>query len=225
MPRSQKDLVQHLTADAAQPLLVGSLLDYLSTLASAAPAPGGGSVAALTTAQGAALLSMVLNLTLGRPRFAASEAAGRAIFAEAERLRAECAALIDRDAAVLRALITSYKLPKGTPEERAARMATLAARTREATEVPLAVARAAAALLPLCRQLLPLGNPTAVSDIGVAATCAVAGFRAAELNVLINLGQLADEAFVATARATLEELGAGIEAEAAEILVAVRERL
>ena len=213
------------TNTIAQPLLDGSLNDYLATLASSAPAPGGGSVAALAAAQGAALLGMVLNLTLGRPRFAAREEEGRAIFAEAERLRAECAALIDRDAAVLGALIASYKLPKGTPEERAARTATLAARTREATEVPLAVARAAAALLPLCRQLLPLGNPTAVSDIGVAATCAVVGFRAAELNVLINLGQLPDEAFVAAARATLGELGQGLEDEAAAILAAVRERL
>ncbi len=224
-PHSWKDRVQHLTTAAAQPLLAGSLHDYLTTLASAAPAPGGGSVAALAAAQGAALLSMVLNLTLGRPRFAASEETGRALLAETEHLRAACAALIDRDAAVLGALIASYKLPKGTPEERAARTATLAAQTREATAVPLAVARAAAALLPLCRQLLPIGNPTAVSDIGVAATCAVAGFRAAELNVLINLGQLQDEAFVATTRATLHELGNGLEGEAAAILAAVRERL
>ena len=199
--------MQHPTADDEQPrpLLDGSLRDYLATLASAAPAPGGGSVAAFAAAQGAALLGMVLNLTLGRPRFAEHEAAGRAILAEAERLRAACAALIDRDAAVLGALIASYKLPKGTPEERAT--------------------RAAAALLPLCRDLLPIGNPTAVSDIGVAATCAVAGFRAAELNVLINLGQLRDEAFVAATRAALADLGRGLEGEAAAILAAVRERL
>ena len=217
--------MQDHTDTVAHPLLASSLDAYLTTLASSAPAPGGGSVAALAAAQGAALLSMVLNLTLGRPRFAASEEEGRAILAAAERLRAECAALIDRDAAVLGALIASYKLPKGTSEERAARTATLAARTREATEVPLAVARTAAALLPLCRQLLPLGNPTAVSDIGVAATCAVAGFRAAELNVLINLGQLPDEGFVAAARSTLAELGRGLEDEAAAILTVVRERL
>lgn len=219
--------MQHPTPadEQPRPLLDGSLRGYLATLASAAPAPGGGSVAALAAAQGAALLGMVLNLTLGRPRFAEHEAAGRAILVEAERLRAACAALIDRDAAVLGALIASYKLPKGTPEERATRAATLAARTREATEVPLAVARAAAALLPLCRELLPIGNPTAVSDIGVAATCAVAGFRAAELNVLINLGQLRDEAFVAATRAALADLGEGLEGEAAAILAAVRERL
>lgn len=217
--------MQYLIDTPDQPLLAGTVRDYLTTLASAAPAPGGGSVAAFAAAQGAALLSMVLNLTLGRPRFAAHEAEGRAILAEAEQLRTECAALIDRDAAVLGALIATYKLPKGTPEERAARAAALQARTREATEVPLAVARAAAALLPLCQRLLPVGNPAAVSDIGVAATCAVAGFRAAELNVRINLGQLADSDFVAAARTVLAEQGAGIEETAAAILAAVRERL
>jgi formiminotetrahydrofolate cyclodeaminase len=217
--------VQDAASPTATALTGGALRDYLAQLASSAPAPGGGSVAALTAAQGAALLAMVLNLTVGRPRFAAHEAEARAILAEAERLRADCTALIDRDAAVLAALIATYKLPKGTPEEREARAATQQARTREATEVPLAVARAAAALVPLCRRLLPIGNPAAVSDIGVAAACAVAAFRSAELNVLINLGQLADAAFVASARQELADLGAGLEASAGAILAEVRERL
>lgn len=221
----RKEPVEHLIAASGQPLLTGTLRDYLATLASAAPAPGGGSVAALSVAQGAALLGMVLSLTLGRSRFAAHEAEGRAILSEVERLRAECTALIDRDAAVLGALIATYKLPKGTAAEQEARAAALQARTREATEVPLAVARGAAALLPLCQRLLPIGNPAAVSDIGVAATCAVAGFRAAELNVLINLGQLRDSAFVTAARTALDEQGAGIDEIAATILAAVCERL
>jgi formiminotetrahydrofolate cyclodeaminase len=217
--------VQDAASSPATTLTSGALRDYLARLASSAPAPGGGSVAALTAAQGAALLSMVLNLTIGRPRFAAHEDEARAILAEAERLRADCTALIDRDAAVLGALIAGYKLPKGTPEEREARTATMRARTREATEVPLAVARAAAALIPLCRQLLPIGNPTAVSDIGVAATCAVAAFRGAELNVLINLGQLDDAAFVASARQELADLGSGFEDSVGAILAEVREKL
>lgn len=182
-------------------------------------------MAALNAAQGAALLGMVLNLTIGRPRFAAHDAEARALLPQAERLRADCTALIERDATVLGALIAAYKLPRGTAEEKVARAAALQARTREATDVPLAAARAAAALLPLCRQLLPLGNPAAVSDIGVAATCAVAAFRGAELNVLINLGQLADEEFVASARRELADLGAGLEDEAATILGEVRARL
>jgi formiminotetrahydrofolate cyclodeaminase len=202
-----------------------ALQTYLDQLASAAPAPGGGSVAALNAAQGAALLGMVLNLTIGRPRFAAHDTEAHALFEEVERLRADCTALIDRDAAALAALISTYKLPRTTAEEKAARAATLQERTHEATIVPLAVARAAAALLPLCRQLVPIGNPAAVSDIGVAATCAVAAFRGAELNVLINLGQLHDTGFVDAARDELNTLGAGIEGEAAAILGEVRARL
>jgi methenyltetrahydrofolate cyclohydrolase len=213
------------SAPPAAPLAGGTIAAYLDQLASAAPAPGGGSVAALTAAQGAALLGMVLNLTIDRPRFKEHDAELRAILAEAETLRAEATALLDRDATVLRALIATYKLPRATPEERAARDAALQGRTREATEVPLAGARAAAAIVPLCRRLLPIGNPTAVSDIGVAAACALAAFRSAELNVLINLGTLADAAFVAAARDELAALGAGLEEAAGAILAAVRERL
>ena len=213
------------TSPSAPALTTAALRTYLAQLASAAPAPGGGSVAALNAAQGAALLGMVLSLTIGRPRFAAHDEAARALLKEAERLRADCTALIDRDAAVLAALIGTYKLPRTTDDEKAARTAALQERTHEATVVPLAVARAAAALLPLCRQLLPIGNPAAVSDIGVAATCAVAAFRGAELNVLINLGQLRDAAFVDSARSELNALGAGLEDEATAILVEVRARL
>jgi formiminotetrahydrofolate cyclodeaminase len=206
-------------------LAAGTIATYLDQLASAAPAPGGGSVAALTAAQGAALIGMVLNLTIGRPRFKEHDAELRAILTEAEQLRAVCTALIDRDATVLRALIATYKLPRATPEERGARDAALQARTLEATEVPLAGARAAAALVPLCHRLLPLGNPAAVSDIGVAAACALAAFQSAELNVLINLGTLADASYVAATRQELLELGGGIAAAVAAILATVRERL
>jgi len=212
-------------APSPQALTAASLQAYLDQLASAAPAPGGGSVAALNAAQGAALLGMVLSLTIGRPRFAAHDAAARSLLKEVERLRADCTALIDRDADVLAALIATYKMPRSTDDEKTTRTAALQERTHEATVVPLAVARAAAALLPLCRQLLPIGNPAAVSDIGVAATCAVAAFRGAELNVLINLGQLHDTQFVDAARRELTALGADLEGKAAAILIEVRARL
>lgn len=198
---------------------------YLARLASGAPAPGGGSVAALTAAQGAALLAMVAHLTIGRPRFKEHDAAVGAILAEADRLRADCAATIDRDAAVLEALIATYRLPRATTEERERRDVALQAALREATETPLVVLRAAAALVPLCRRLLPIGNPTAVSDTGVAAACAAAAYRSAELNVLINLGQLADTAYVATVREELARLGTDLEDAVAEILREVRTRL
>ncbi len=209
----------------APALTADTLPGYLERLASAAPAPGGGSVAALTAAQGAALLAMVANLTIGRPRFRQHDAEVSAVLAAAERLRADCTALIDRDAAVLGAMIAAYRLPKGTAEEATTRADVIQARLREATDTPLAVLRASTALVPLCRRLLPLGNPTAVSDIGVAAACAGAAYRGAELNVLINLGQLVDAGYVAATREELATTSAGLDEAVREIVREVRERL
>ena len=214
-----------VSATPTAPLASGIISDYLEQLASSASAPGGGSVAALTAAQGAALLGMVVRLTVGKPRFAQYETELRAVLAEADQLRAGCTAVIDRDAIVLRALIAAYKLPRRTEEEQEARGRALQARLRDATEAPLTVLRSAVALLPLCQRLLPIGNPTTVSDIGVAAACAGAAYRSAELNVLINLGQLDDAAYVAVVRQELAALGDRLEATVAEVLRQVRERL
>lgn len=215
----------HVSATPTAPLASGTISDYLEQLASSASAPGGGSVAALTAAQGAALLGMVVRLTVGKPRFAQHETELRAILAEADQLRAGCTAAIDHDASVLRALIAAYKLPRRTAEEQETRGRALQARLHDATEAPLSVLRAAVALLPLCQRLLPIGNPTTVSDIGVAASCAGAAYRSAELNVLINLGQLADAAYVAAVRQELAALGERLEATVDEVLRQVRERL
>jgi methenyltetrahydrofolate cyclohydrolase len=220
----RKGTVQ-VSATPTAPLASGAISDYLEQLASSASAPGGGSVAALTAAQGAALLGMVVRLTSGKPRYAQHEAELQVILAEADQLRARCTAVIDRDASVLRALIAAYKLPRQTAEEQETRRWALQDRLREATDVPLMVLRVAAALLPLCQRLLPISNATAVSDIGVAASCAGAAYRSAELNVLINLGQLDDVDFVASVRQELAALGDHLEATVNDVLRLVRERL
>ena len=214
-----------LGTPAAASCATDTLDAYLGRLASAAPAPGGGSVAALTAAQGAALVGMVANLTIGRPRFREHEPEVKAILAEAEALRARCTAAIDRDAEALERLMSAYRLPRGTEEERTERSVALQARLREATDVPLDLLRAAASLPPLCRRLLPIGNPTAFSDVGVAAACAVAAAHGAELNVLINLGQLEDAGFVEETRRELADLVPRVERESEDVLRQVRRRL
>lgn len=201
------------------------LNQYLDRLASGAATPGGGSAAAVTAAQGAALVAMVTHLTIGRPRYARHDDTLRAILAEAERLRAACLVGIDEDAAALGQLIAAYKLPKGTDEERQARDATLQTNLRAAAEAPLRLLRAAAAILPLCQRLLPIGNPATVSDLGVAAACAAAACRAAEVNVLINLGQVRDQNYVAAMHAELEQLRQGVPDRESAVLRAVHERL
>lgn len=203
----------------------GPLREYLARLASKTATPGGGSVAALTAAQAAGLIAMVANLTVGRPRFAAHDAEVRAVLSAAEELRARLTAAVDGDATALGRLIAAYKLPRATPEERDTRERELQARLHDAMLAPLAVARDAAALVPLCQRLLPIGNPATVSDIGVAAVCAQAAFQSAELNVLINLRQITDRALAAAVERELTELGAGLDEATATLLATVRERL
>jgi formiminotetrahydrofolate cyclodeaminase len=94
---------------------VGALgvASYLDKLASVAPAPGGGAVAALHAAQAAALVRMVCNLSVGAERFAAVEPTMRRVLAEAARLQQEVLALADEDAAAFTAVTTAYRLPQG----------------------------------------------------------------------------------------------------------------
>lgn len=199
-----------------------TLRDFLARVASKTPAPGGGSVAAVTAAQGAALVSMVANLTLGRPKYAAHDHETAAVLAEAERVRGACLRAVDEDAAVLAALMSTYKLPRSTVEQGQAREERLQAALLAAALVPHSVAGYAAAIVALCQRLLPIGNTTARSDVAVAALCASAAFGAAELNVLTNAEQLTDRE---RARALLGELDgwrAAIEKDVAVLVTAVR---
>lgn len=170
----------------------GTIAAYLDRLGSKASAPGGGSVAALTAAQAAALVAMVAHLTLGRPKFAEHDSETASILDEADALRLACLRGVDDDAAVLEALMATYKLPRSTPAERQTRDDALQVALLAAANSPYELARRSAAIVPLCQRLLPIGNPTVRSDLGVAALCARAAFHAARLNVLTNTKHLAD---------------------------------
>jgi len=117
--------------------------EWLSDLASDKPAPGGGAAAGVNAAMGAALVSMVCNLTIGKPKFAEHEAVMREVLAEAERLRGEALQLAEDDAEAFSGVVAAYKLPKSSDEEKAARTAAIQSGLVEAAAVPLAVARVA----------------------------------------------------------------------------------
>jgi formiminotetrahydrofolate cyclodeaminase len=209
-------------ADQLLTLPVSQLLDEL---ASSAPVPGGGSVAGLTGAMAAGLVSMVCNLTLGKKKFADVEEEIQRLLGQAEELRAELQTLTDEDAAAFRRLSAAYKLPRETPSDIAIRQDAIQAATRVATEVPLRIARAAAAVLPLCRPTAEKGNSAAVSDVGVAVLLAQAAIRSALLNVQINLNVLQDAIYVRETRAAVDDLTAGLDEELAAISAVVQEKL
>ena len=180
--------------------------DFLTALASSAPAPGGGGGAAMAGALAAALASMVCDLTIGKEKFAAQECEVKALLQEAEQVRQDLLALVEDDAAVFNSFMACYKLPKTTDAEKAARTAAIRKAAKQAAEVPLAIARASYKVLQLAHRLVIIGNPGVITDGACSALLARAALRCAEYNVRINLGLTKDETYNEQVAAELNKL-------------------
>jgi glutamate formiminotransferase/formiminotetrahydrofolate cyclodeaminase len=166
-----------------------SVSQFLADVAASSPTPGGGSVAALAGALGAALVQMVAGLTAGRPKFAAVDAVMRDAGREAAALATALSALVERDAQSYAAVAAAYKLPK---EPASSRRAAITSALLGAAQVPLETARAALRVAELAAEVASSGNPNAVSDAGVAALVADAAVRGAVYNIRINVAALDD---------------------------------
>ena len=179
---------------------------FLADLASSAPTPGGGSVAAIAAATGAAMVAMVARLTEGRPSFEAVSERMRDVAEHADEERAALLDLADRDAEAFDAVMASFKLPKVTDDEKAARLAAIQAAFAGAAEVPMEVARRASALLDEAAEIIATGNSDAASDGMSGAAMLHAGVLCALANVSINAGSLKDEALAERLRGQAAEL-------------------
>lgn len=168
---------------------------FLSLLASDAPAPGGGSVAALAGAQAAALMAMVCRLTIGKKKYLEVEADAKTAVEELDRLAAELLALVDADTAAYNAFGAAMALPKESDEQKAARRAAMQAAAKEATQVPARTLEAALATARIIAGLYPRTNRNCLSDAGTGMQMAAAAVSGAAFNVLINLPGTGDEEF------------------------------
>jgi len=182
------------------------LQEFLNVLASQEATPGGGSVAALNGAMGAALVSMVCRVTIGKKKYAAVEAEMQTILEQAEALRRRLTDLMTADAEAFGKVMAAFALPRQTDAQKAARREAIQSAFKEATRIPLETARACAEVLTLCRPVAEKGNVNALSDVGTGAQVALAGLRGAALNVHINLASIRDEAFVSEKEAELNTL-------------------
>jgi formiminotetrahydrofolate cyclodeaminase len=209
----------------SEQLLDTTMGQFLDQLASKAPTPGGGSVAALTGAMAAGLITMVCDLTIGKKTYAEFEAEAKAIRERAEAARAELQRLGQEDISVFERLSAAYKLPKTTDADAATRRAAIQTVTKQATEVPLRMARVLVGLVPLCTPLARHGSRLAVSDVGVAAHLIKAAVPSALLNVDINLAVLEDQQFVRETRAHVEDMIVGLAEEVDGVLELVYERI
>jgi formiminotetrahydrofolate cyclodeaminase len=171
---------------------VQTLDGWLDDLASASPAPGGGAAAAVANAIAAALVSMVCNLTIGKPKFADVEPAMRDVLTEATTLRRESLGVAGDDAAAFDAVIAAYRLPRQTADEQAARTAAIQDALVAAAEVPLRLAGLAADVIALAERIVDDANPNVVSDVAVAASSARAALEAAVVNVEVNVASITD---------------------------------
>ncbi|WP_063009708.1 cyclodeaminase/cyclohydrolase family protein [Nocardia kruczakiae] len=195
---------------------------YLDDLAAKIPAPGGGAVAALHAAQGAALVAMVARYTT-RAKDADNRPAIDRIIAAADAARERALALADADATAFTAVGAAYKLPKDTDEQTAARKEAIASALLQAARVPAAVVAEADEVLSLAADLLPIGNPNVVTDIGAAADAARSAAASSQLNIAINVASLGDheaEEF-APALQRIEEIFARADALHTDVLAAV----
>ena len=179
---------------------------FADLLASDAPAPGGGSTAALEGALGAALTAMVCGLTVGKAKYAASQELAASVREKCAALQVRFLDVMDRDTEAFNAVAAAFALPKGTEEEKAARSKAIQAALRGCIDTPMEMMELAAETLELTASVLGKSNDSAASDLGVSALSLRAAIQGAWLNVLINIGSLKDQALAEDYRAKGEAL-------------------
>jgi len=184
-----------------------SLSGFVSSVAAATPAPGGGSVAAHAGSLAAALAQMVAGLTIGKKKYAAVEGAMKEAALKASALVTTLGGLVERDAKSYEAVMNAYKLPNEPAAASAARTKAIDNALVGAAAVPLETARACADVAELASLVGEKGNTNAISDAGVAALLAEAACKGAVLNVRINVASMTDKA-----------LGIGLLKEAQQML-------
>jgi len=195
-----------------------TISSFLDELASGSPAPGGGSVAALSGALGAALTSMVCRLTEHKPGYEPVQAELPRLVEHAERLRGEFTRLIDEDTLAYIQVVDALKLPKTTEEEKAQRREALQKAYIAAADVPLETARLCGDLLQLAADVAHKGNKNSITDAAVAALMAQAAADAAILNVRINLASIKDPQYVNETSLEIFDLQQAVAEQAKAIL-------
>ena len=199
--------------------------NFLDELASNSPTPGGGSVAALAGALGAALISMVGNLTVGKKKYEDVEEDIKKIISSSEKLRYELSQLIEEDVKVFNNFMATYKMPKETEDEKKVRAEKMQESLIEAAKVPLRVAYKCLDILSLSKEVAEKGNVNVVSDAGAAVLMAEAALESAILNVKINLKMIKDEKIKEEFSSSIKELLLKEKGQKKRVLEIVEEKI
>lgn len=192
----RKKIIEYQIKEFEKSLVELNLREFADELSTDSPAPGGGSVAALSGSLAAGLTAMVANLTHGKKDYERQNRKMNAAAIQAQRLKDELLRLVDLDTAAFNRVMDCFRLPKKTDEEKAQREDAIQQATKNAADVPLQVMQTGLELLELTEMVAKYGNKNSISDAGVAALAADTAIRGAGLNVLINLAAIEDQEYV-----------------------------
>jgi len=198
-----------------------SIKEFLAKTASNSPVPGGGSIAALSAAIAASLSEMVTHLTIGKKGYEALEEEMQEIAKDAFQYRERLIRYIDKDSDAYNDVMTAFKLPKGTEQERNNRGGAIQEALVNATLVPLDVARDAFKIIELAGKVVKRGNKNAVTDAAVAVMMARTAALSALYNVKINLASIKDTDFVEEIREEIKHMENEIVNRESELLSGV----
>ena len=207
-------MIMNMEEIMAEKLVNTEISEYIEVLSSEAPAPGGGAVAALTAAQGTALIMMVANLTIGKKKYAEYEELNIGARDEARTYLEQLMKGVDEDKEAFEQVSKAYSMAKQTDSEKAARREAIAIASVGAADAPLKLMRAGVCALRLAADMIGKSNANLVSDLYVAALNLNAGVQAASYNVAANIPYIADRELAASWGAEAGEL-AGAAAELA----------
>ena len=222
----KKKIIEYLLRDEKQSRLVSmSVRDFVNETASDSAAPGGGSISALTGAMGAALGTMVANLSAIKKGWEDRLEEFSPWAAEGQQLKDKLVALVDEDTRAFDAIMSAFGLPKDTPEQVAERKQAIQDASKYATEVPFRTMQTAFDCLPLLKQMAEHGNANSLSDVGVGALCIKTAVRGAWLNVLINAQGLSDKSWADNIVAEAKALLAKNHAACDEIILGIEAKL
>lgn len=178
--------------------------DFIAELASDSPAPGGGSVSAVSGNLGAGLLCMVCRLTIGKKGYEEFQSDMEAALEEGSKVCDRLTSLVDEDTAAFNEVMAAFKMPKETDANKESRKAAIQTAFKKAADVPYSIAETCLAVLDLGEKMIGKSNTNAISDIGVAAQVAYAGVEGAAMNVKINLPSIKDAEYVNSKSKELE---------------------
>lgn len=194
------------------------VIDFVAATASKEPTPGGGAIAALTAATGAALAEMVANLTFGKKGYEEVQTEMEELQVKAEAIRNRMLELSQADADVFNIFMDALGLPKNTDEEKATRTAAIQQAYKDAAMVPFEIGELAYQIFDLAELASRKGNQNLITDGIIAAINARAAVKAAFLNVRINLSGIKDEAFVANVTAKMNAIEQDLDTKEATVI-------